>query len=483
MELYAGIDVGTSGIKAVILGEDGEIYARGYRPCRLLTPFPGWAEEAPEDWWSGCCQALKEALLLGRITPSDIKAVCVSSAGAVIPMGKNQEPVGNGVMQMDQRSLPWLDRLRELPPELWSPTENIPTAGITMVNIFQRLLADDALGKKIHCFLLPNGYIGMKLTGNISSSLSRSTTTLLADVHTGKWDMDLARRCGIDGGLLPPLLRDEQVIGPVSRQAAEATGLPEGIPVLAGMMDTVAAGLGCGILEPGQCYGILGTFGKLCLVSDGRRLSPSQVNIPYPAENSFLSFSPCDGGAGLTLSWWAGLLGQTVAELDAACSVPEAEDPLFYFPWMAGTRGDLPSHKEGGAFVGLTPRHRGEHIFGVIMEGVAFSFKSCLLSMEGTMGLSIAEIAMCGGGSRSRKWMKLFANILGRPIHVFSTPDAEAVGAAVLAGHFIRKTWIQTPREDAVFFPDEALKKRYEEKYKKWQSTNYSIYGRTAEQI
>lgn len=483
MDCFLGIDLGTSGVKAAILTDDGALVGRGYVRNQLLSPAPGMAEADTEAWWRNACSAIRQAVDCSGVDPRQIRAAAVSGAGGIVPVDRQGAALGGAVMQMDRRALRQFAQLvRAMSPNACRLAANRPTDGVSAAPFLRWFLEEAApVYKAAHKFLAPNSYLTLRLTRATTADLSRSGATLLLDPRRGQWSKELIQVCGIDADKLPLVFPDGEIVGTVTAEAAAITGLPQGLPVAAGAMDTAAAGLGCGALESGQAYVVLGTFGKFCALTTGQSFDLDFTNVPYSKQGLFLSFAPTDGGAGLAVDWLKGLTGLDYAALnDAGSSVPPCCGGLSYLPWMTGARGKRQDPAARASLVGLDRTHGPGHLFRAVLEGVAYSAKESMDALEGTMGMCFKSVSLCGGGSESALWTHIFADVLNKPIRVISRLDAEAVGAAILACRAVRGVWLvpQAARQARTVWPDPVNRGLYREGFETWKTLGDTLGDR-----
>lgn len=465
MKTYLGIDVGTSGVKAVLLSETGEVLCRSKKSCQLAGPEHNWAEQDPESWWASVCETVKTILAEPAVSAlrragECICGIAVSGAGGTIPVDAEGKPLCNAIMQMDKRALAQLDRIAEtLAENDYAVNLNSVKDGVCSAHFLKYLQEEKPrLYHHTDKFLMSNSFITYKLTGVKAAGLSRYSTTMMLDQCNCSWSDRIAEKLGLSLDKMPAVCEDTDVIGYVTKAAAKETGLTAGIPVAAGAMDTVAACLGCGIIPgkslPKAC-GVLGTFGKLCVIANLEKCNPNFTNVIYCDRAACMSFIPTDGGAGLSIDWLKQLGGKVYDELNlGAANVAPGCDGLFYLPWLTGSRVEGASKNAGAAFLGIKKEHQIRHLYRAVLEGVAFSFKAALNKVD--FGDKVEEIAFCGGGCNSTLWMRIMADVLEKPVRIIPEKDTEAVGAAMIAAYSQKKQWVTPEFSDNadLIFPD-----------------------------
>lgn len=447
MGLFIGIDVGTSFCKAVVCDAAGSVLYRTTRPNEMRVSGDR-AEEDPSLWWRNICSMTQEIVSADEVNADDIEGIGISCAGAMMAVDKNGEPLTQAIMQMDKRSLGQMLSLREMEKRGEIHFQNPVTDGVSSLQILVYIRENEPeLYEKCHKFMVPNGYVAQKLTGEFTAEMSRWSTSLLLDLKKRCWDEDVCRRLHIDMDKLPRLVSSDEVVGTVSEKASRETGLPAGIKVVAGMLDTACAGLGLGVTERNDAYMVLGTFGKLCIVVDGDSLEDKRfANFSYTSKDSFIKFIAIDGGCGLAVSWFkdcfgneesaaADKTGKSVYALldEKAAQVSPGSNGLVFLPNLSGGKSPSWDLNAKGVFFGITKTSSKAEFFRAIMESIAYSTRMNLELYEEKSGCRIERIKICGGGSKSPVWTQIIADVLNRPLDFVENPDSEACGAAYVA--------------------------------------------------
>ena len=256
-----GVDVGATGCKATLYDLDGRIVRRGYAEYGMSSPRPSWVEENADDWWQATVASVR-CVTADSALAKTIAGVGVGCTNALVAVDARGEPLRPAIMQLDQRTVPQADWLREAVGEsnLFAVTGNRVAPGSYSAPIILWLKEHEPeIFRAAHKFLVPSGFIAHKLTGRFSMDYSRGSTTALFDIRRRAWSDALCETAGIPRDKLPDLYESWQVVGGVTAAAAHLTGLPEGTPVVAGCMDTVGAAVGSGAVLPGESFAILGT--------------------------------------------------------------------------------------------------------------------------------------------------------------------------------------------------------------------------------
>jgi xylulokinase len=435
-----GIDLGTSSVKTVLIEPDGRQRALATREVAVDVPRPGWAEQDPEDWCRCTLETMREALGQAAVPAGQVAAiglsgqmhgtVCLDAAGL---------PVRPAIIWADQRSREQVVRVyRELGGEqLVRWTANPLATGFMLASwLWLRDEEPEVAGGTRH-LLLPKDYLRYRLTGRLGSEPSDASSTLLFDTTRRCWSAGLLDALKIPPRLLPPLGESAQVAGGLTAEAAAATGLRAGTPVVHGGSDQALQALGHGVVEPGIISSTIGTGGQL--------FAPALESAPDPELRLHLFCHALPDrwhllaailAAGLSLRWLRdNVVGTaTYQELaDAASVAPPGAEGLYFLPHLAGERTPHMDPTATGAFVGLTLRHDRRHLARAVMEGVVFALRQGLELML-ALGVPVEHVVASGGATNHPLWLQLQADVFNRPIYRTKTVEAAAAGAALLAG-------------------------------------------------
>lgn len=429
-----GIDIGGAGCKAVLVSRQGRVLGKAQREYPMETPRPGWVEQDPERWWREVVEALRD--LRGIAALDEVAAVGVSCTNALVAVDQRGQPVRPAILLWDQRTAGQIGRLEEAREEIRRITGNRPAPGTFSLPLMLWIRDEEpeAFGR-VHRFLVPTGYLVHRLTGVYTMDPSRASTTLLFDLTRRTWSEPLRRAFAIPSRVLPPVLPSAAIAGRVTAEAATATGLRQGTPVVTGCMDTVAAALTLGAVAPGTAFIIMGTATRAGVVLDAPPADDRFLNASHALDDRWLSIAAMNG-AGSSLHWLRDLYAARSYEemIETASSVPPGAEGLVYLPYLAGERSPIWDPFARGVFCGVTLRHGRPQITRSVLEGVALAVRHNLELLERVRGLKPGALPIAGGGAKSALWCQIIADVIGRPLLRSPLVDAEAVGAAILAG-------------------------------------------------
>ncbi len=433
-----GIDVGTSACKAALFGSGGAPVAQTLSEYPVLYPRPGWAEQRPQDWWSGVCAAVRSLLAQSGVRPGDIAGVGVDGQSwAAVAVDAKGEALANTPIWTDTRARAECEEIKRSVPEaeLFALCGNPLQPSYTLPKIlwYRNHLAD--VYRRAAHILQSNSLIVYRLTGAVTQDLSQGYGLNCFHMRSGEWDYDMARRLGIRVELLPELHPCHEVVGRVTREAAALTGLAQGTPVVAGGLDAACGTLGAGVTEPGQTQEQGGQAGGMSLCLDRYAADPRLILSFHVVPGRWLLQGGTTGGGG-ALKW---LREAVCPELsfgrmsELAGAVPPGSEGVLFLPYMAGERSPLWNPNASGVFFGLHYAATRAHLIRAVMEGVAFALRHNLETAE-SAGARAGTLRAMGGGANSLVWTQIKADVTGHAVEVPASDTATTLGAAILAG-------------------------------------------------
>ena len=477
MKLYIGIDLGTSAVKLLLVNEKGEILKEVSRDYPLRFPHPGWSEQDPEDWIKAVEEAIPE--LLQGFDSAQVEGVGAGGQmhGLVI-LDENDQVIRPAILWNDGRTGEEVDFLNETigRAKLSEQTANIAFAGFTAPKILWIKKHEPENYARIAKIMLPKDYVNYCLTGVHSCDYSDASGMLLLDVEHKCWSKEMLEICGVSEAQMPRLFESWQIVGTLKKDAAEKLGLPETVKVAAGAGDNAAAAVGTGIVGEGGCNISLGTSGTVFISSERFGVDPN---------NALHAFAHADGGwhlMGCMLSaascnkWLCGdILDTRDYDGEQGKITDEAlgRNHVFFLPYLMGERSPINDVNARGTFTGMTMDTSRTDLIQAVLEGVAFAIRDSF-EVARSLGLDIPRSRICGGGSKSPLWKKIFANVLGIPLDTVKTEQGPGYGGAMLAmvgcGLFptVKDAAEALVEVGGTIEPDPELTARYEEQYRKF---------------
>jgi xylulokinase len=492
MSIYLGIDIGTSGTKALLCRENGEILATATAEHPSYHPKPGWSEQEPADWWRSTVQSTRQAIGKAGIKPDEIKGIGLSGQmhGSVF-LDKAQNVLRRALLWNDQRTAEQCGEIEARAggrAQLIQLVSNPAFTGFTAPKILWVRQHEPHVYEKTHKILLPKDYIRLCLTGEYATEVSDASGTLLLDVTHRRWCELLLEKLAIDKSLLPACYESEEVTGQLTSQAAEELGIPVNTPVVGGGGDQAAGAVGNGIVKPGIISATLGTSGVVFAHSDQPQTHPEgRVHTMCHAVRGAWHMMGVVLSAGGSLQWFRNQLGQHEVDeaqrrgvdpydliLGLAHQVQPGAEGLFFLPYLTGERHPYSDPYARGGWIGLTVRHGREHLARAVIEGATFAMRDCLTIIRG-MGVPVEQIRLSGGGARSPFWRQLQADIYGQKVATINAQEGPAYGVALLAmvgtGAYksVPEACAATIKTTEELSPDEANRKVYDRIYAEYQ--------------
>ena len=421
-----GLDLGTSRVKALLCTTDGTVLGRGAAGYQVAAPRDGWAETDPEQWWQAARSAVRAAL---GPAPAQVAGLAiVGQMHGLVLYAERAVVLRPAIVWLDGRASAEVGDYLRLPADLRARLGNAPSAGMAGPILLWLSRHEPGLYRQARWMLSPKDWLRTRLTGEPATDPTDASGTLLFDLERDAWATDVAEALGLRTDLLPPILPSAQVAGHLLPAAAEALGLPAGIPVATGAADTAASLLAADLPAPDWALLILGTGGQLIV--------PAPASADVGATNLFRSVGPGTyrlAGAqnvGAALDWVRRTLGASWDELYGTAERPWSASTPVFLPYLAGERW---AHRDsGGAWTGLTLAHGREDLMRAALEGVAFLLRGQLDELR-AVGCAPAKIMLAGGGSTPPAWRQLLADVLDLPLYPAGTDELTVRGATNLA--------------------------------------------------
>jgi xylulokinase len=480
---WLGLDIGTSGSRALLVDSKGAVRHAFTAPHEEMTMArPLWAEQNPVDWRKAASAAIRGVLSLAGVDGSSVRGVGLSGQmhGLVI-LDSSHEVIRPALIWCDQRSQEQVDFINAKvgKQKVLDYTANPVLTGFTLPKLLWVRDNEPQNFARIRKMLLPKDYVRLYLTGQFATEVSDASGTSLFDVVNRRWSTDMTSALGLDASILPTVYESSEVTGTISSHAAELTGLREGTPVVGGGGDQAASAIGNGIVAPGYVSCTVGTSGVVFAYLDKPAYDPAgRVHTFCHAIPGVWHVMGVTQGAGLSLQWFRNRLAPGVSYDDLtaeAAKSPAGSQGLFWLPYLMGERTPHLDALARGAWVGLTAKHERADLIRSILEGVSYSQGDCL-EIIGGMGAPVSLARLSGGGAASPFWHQLFADIFGKRVVTLETKEGSAYGAALLAlvgtGEYAsaRELCDQALKESAAREPDATTAAFYNRAYEIYRS-------------
>lgn len=475
---YLGVDIGTSGVKALLIDRAGkplgEATAKAVEPTR---PHPGWSEQNPADWWNATREAIDKMSKAHPAEMAGVRGIGLSGHmhGATL-LDKDDKVLRPCILWNDGRSAAECAELEAALPSLRDIAGNIAMPGFTAPKIAWVRKHEPEVYSKLAKVLLPKAYIRLLLTGEHVEEMSDAAGTLWLDVGKRDWSDELLKLTGLNRSHMPRLVEGSAASANLKREFASRWGMSGDVVVAGGAGDNAAAACGIGATEPGEGFVSLGTSGVLFVSND--RFRPNTKGavhafchaIPNTWHQMGVILSATD-----SLNWLAKITGQDPAKLAGAAEAQfKGPGEELFLPYLSGERTPHNNAAARGSFVGLSHSTDPALLAQAVMEGVSFAFRDCQRVLKDA-GTEMGRLLAVGGGSKSELWLKLIATNLDTEIALPEDGDfGGALGVARLglcAAEGADPTEIMTmPAIKRVIKPDAALKSAYADQYARYRA-------------
>lgn len=429
--MFIGLDLGTSGLKGVLIDEDQRVLAEAVAPLNVQRPAEGWSEQSPADWIAAA-EAVMDQLSAHGL--AEVRGIGLSGQmhGATL-LDAADEVLRPSILWNDTRSH---EEAAELDgdPQFRRVTGNIVFPGFTAPKLLWVQAHEPQLWDRVAKVLLPKDYLRLWLTGEHVAEMSDAAGTSWLDTGARDWSDDLLTATGLSRAHMPRLVEGSDVSGTLRAALAARWGLPASVVVAGGGGDNAASAVGVGVVRAGEAFVSLGTSGVLFAANDGYQPAPETAvhtfchALPQAWHQMGVILAATDA-----LNWYAGLVGQDAASLTRALGPVQAPGKTLFLPYLGGERTPLNDAAIRGGFLGL--EHATDRAAGTraVLEGVAFAFRDCRDALAAT-GTRLEQLIAVGGGSRSDTWLQIIATALDLPVSLPAAGDfGGAFGAARLA--------------------------------------------------
>ena len=447
-----GIDIGTTGVKTLLVSEKGDVTTSATVEYPLLTPRPNWVEQNPQTWWEATVSATRACLEEARATIGKrLEVAALGFSGQMhssVFLDSYGESLRPAILWCDQRTAAQCQDITDTVgfDRLVRLTHNRALAGFTAPKILWLRQHEPEVYAHVCKVLLPKDYVRYRMTSVFATEVSDASGTLLFNVAEREWSDEMLQALDIPREWLPDCFESPEITGHLTAEAARVLGLTEGTPVVGGGGDQAAGAVGNGIVREGLVSCVLGTSGVVFWPADRPAFDPLARLHSFchaiPEKWHLMGVTLTAGGA---LRWFRDTLCQdeiTEARkrgvdpydiiIEKATSVPPGAEGLVFLPYLAGERNPHADANARGAFLGLSLRHTKAHMARAVLEGVTMNLKGCMeLGQES--GAAATQLSLSGGGARSVAWRQIVADIFGIDVVRNSVDEGPAYGAAILA--------------------------------------------------
>jgi xylulokinase len=475
--MFLGIDVGTSGVKAVLLNEANTVVAQASSPLEISRPRPRWSEQNPDDWWRATNDAVMQLARNDSRAVAGIEGIGLTGQmhGATL-LDRRDEPLRPAILWNDGRSYAECEALEVRVPDARRITGNLAMPGFTAPKLLWVRKHEPEVFARIAHVLLPKDYVRLLMSGDHATDLSDASGTLWVDVARRRWSETMLQACGLTLEAMPSLHEGPEPTGRLRANIAKRWGCGQ-VPIVAGAGDNAAGAVGMGVVKSGRALLSLGTSGVYFVANDSFRPNPANAvhafchALPdqWHQMSVLLSAASC-------LSWVAKLThaDSEAALLDEIEARDEPSGRLLFLPYLSGERTPHNDANATGVFVGLNHETDRARLGRAVLEGVAFAFADAQRVLL-EPGSEIDSVSVIGGGTRSKLWGRILASALGRPLIYRRGAD---VGPALGAARLARLGVLGEPidecckelEEEFVMAPDPSLVDHYAGRMEQFQA-------------
>ncbi|WP_285727579.1 xylulokinase [Psychromicrobium xiongbiense] len=481
MDAVIAVDASTTGSKAVAFDAQGNVLAIGRRTIDRDSPQATWHEQDALQWWASTAAAIREVTeTLAAQGHTPVALGITHQRESFVCLDAEYRPLRPAILWLDARSG---DEVRRLgTPRVHELSGKPPSTTPSFYKLAwlaryePEVMAATAHIAEVHACL------SYRLTGEFATSTASADPMGLMDVRTGDWSEELLALVGVSRNQLPRLVAPGQLIGTVHDDASRLTGLPTGLPVVAGGGDGQCAGLGAGVVRSGKAYLSLGTSITLGCYADSVAVSRGWRVLASPLGHGVTTEAFIATGA-LSVSWFRKAFPQVAVEGDVDVYDTALEtchgSGLYFLPYLSGSATPYWDDKSRGAFVGVNESHDWVDFYRSVLEGLAFETQLLLEQLESASD-PITDVVVMGGGAASGRWLQILADVTGRPLRVSTTTEATALGAGILAAAYcglvpggVEAAAAAMAHTEQVFVPRDAQMEAYAQRF----SVYRTIYG------
>ncbi len=482
MRYLLGIDFGGGASKATLLAENGTVVCDNTVEYPTYYPEAGACEQAAADWLSALAENTHAILIKSGIDPADIAGVAIDAAThTFLPCDSEKKPLGNAIHWTDTRSRLEADSLRrEHGDEIFARTYHKPDTIWTLPQlVWLRKARPDTFSKMRYLFF-EKDYVRYFLTGVFSTDYIEAEGSMLFDPRARRWDPVLCALAGIDPAILPPVSRPTDIVGGITEEAAAATGLLPGTPVVTGTTDTAMEVFASGAAAAGNMTVKLATAGRICVITEAPCPDRHIINYSHIIDGLYYPGTATKSAAA-SYRWYRDTFGGEYAALDKdAAAVPIGCDGLIFLPHLNGELTPYADPQLSGSFTGIRATHTRAHFTRAVLEGVAFSLLDCLAYLEELHIPHDAVATLIGGGAKGRLWREIAADTLGITLRTVENSDS-SLGSAMLAGiatgifSDAKEAISLTVKEKDVVYPDPERTAAYHEVFRRYKALHTAL--------
>jgi xylulokinase len=487
MSYVLGLDLGTSGLKGILVNKEGHIVDEASSEYPLLTPARGHSEQDPKEWLRAAKEVMKAIFQSTADAKEKLEGISFSGQmHSLVLLNEEDEVLRPAILWNDVRTTKQCEQISEkLGKTLIDITKNKALEGFTLPKLLWVKENEPKVWEQVSQFLLPKDYLGFCLTGNKQMEYSDAAGTLLLDVESREWSQEILSTFNIDSSITPKLVQSHDKIGVVSATLAEELGLAHEVPVFSGGADNPCAAVGAGIVRADQGMASIGTSGVfLSYEETGDKEYNGHLHyFNHVIPNGFYTMG-VTLAAGSSLNWFKKTFApdESFEELlSGVKNIKPGADGLLFAPYISGERTPYTDSNIRGTFLGMDIAHTRDHFARAVLEGITFSLRDSLELMRTHSNTDFAQIVSVGGGAKNPDWLQMQADIFNTPVVTLETEQGPAMGAAMIAA--VGAKWYDSFEECSKVFvkykkevqPNPNTVKTYEKVYANYQEVYPTI--------
>lgn len=441
MKYVIGVDLGTSAVKILLVNQQGEVCQEVSKSYPLIIEKSGYSEQNPEEWVEKTTAGLAELIQQFDGDVNDIEGISFSGQmHGLVLLDENNEALRNAILWNDTRTTKQCQEIYNVvgSERLLEVTKNPALEGFTLPKILWVKENEPQVFERARVFLLPKDYLRYRLTGYIHMDYSDAAGTLLFNIAKREWSKEILERFGLSPELCPPLVESHGLVGTVTPEFAQETGLSEVTKVFAGGADNACGAIGSGILAKGKTLASIGTSGVVLSYEERNDLDfKGKVHyFNHGEENAYYTMG-VTLAAGYSLSWFKDTFAKEEAFdqlLAGVDEVPAGSNGLLFTPYLVGERTPHADSAIRGSFIGVDAAHERKHFARAVLEGITFSLNESIEIFRSS-GKTIDSIISIGGGAKNETWLQMQADIFNAKIEKLTSEQGPGMGAAMLAAY------------------------------------------------
>ena len=439
MSYVIGLDLGTSGLKGLLVNKKGEIVTTVTSEYPLITPQRGYSEQDPEAWYIAARQTLGKIIKEVPDVTHQLEGISFSGQmHSLVLLDKMGDVIRNAILWNDVRTTKQCHRItNELGEKLINISKNKALEGFTLPKMLWVQEHEPENWAKVSTFLLPKDYLGYRLTGNMQMEYSDAAGTLLLDIEKKEWSPEILKTFQIDPEICPPLVESTAQIGFLRKELKEKFQIEQDVPIFAGGADNPSAAVGAGIVRPHQAMASIGTSGVfLTYEEDKEKDYEGHLHFfNHVIPNAHYSMG-VTLAAGSSLNWFKDQFAKEESFNDLLKDIdqiPVGSEGLIFTPYISGERTPYTDSKIRGSFLGIDISHTRAHFARAVLEGITFSLRDSQELMKKYTGKKFSQIVSVGGGAKNKDWLQMQADIFNTPVITLETEQGPGMGAAMIA--------------------------------------------------